>query len=61
MGPDKTYNLWHSKGNYKQGEKTTLRMGENNSKETTDKGLISKVDKQHIQPNTTQSKIREKT
>ena len=22
----------HSKGNYKQGEKTTLRMGENNSK-----------------------------
>ena len=27
----------------KQGEKTTLRMGENNSKETTDKGLISKA------------------
>ena len=24
--------LFHSKGNYKQGEKTTLRMGENNSK-----------------------------
>ena len=24
--------LLHSKGNYKQGEKTTLRMGENNSK-----------------------------
>ena len=23
--------LLHSKGNYKQGEKTTLRMGENNS------------------------------
>ena len=22
----------HSKGNYKQGKKTTLRMGENNSK-----------------------------
>ena len=22
----------HSEGNYKQGEKTTLRMGENNSK-----------------------------
>ena len=22
----------HSKGNYKQGEKTALRMGENNSK-----------------------------
>ena len=24
--------LLHSKGNYKQGEKTTLRMGENNCK-----------------------------
>ena len=24
--------LLHSKGNYKQGEKTTLRIGENNSK-----------------------------
>ena len=24
--------LLHSKGNYKQGEKTTLKMGENNSK-----------------------------
>ena len=23
----------HSKGNYKQGEKTALRMGENNSKQ----------------------------
>ena len=42
----------HSKGNYKQGEKTALRMGENNSTETTDKGLISKIYKQHIQLNT---------
>ena len=25
----------HSKGNYKQGEKTTLRMEENNSKQLT--------------------------
>ena len=24
--------LLHSKGNYKQGEKTSLRMGQNNSK-----------------------------
>ena len=32
MGPDQTYKLLHSKGNYKQGEKTTLGMGENNSK-----------------------------
>ena len=27
-----TIKLWQRKGNYKQGEKTTLRMGENNSK-----------------------------
>ena len=36
----------HNKGNYKQGEKTTLRMGE------TDKELISKIYKQLIQLNT---------
>ena len=42
----------HSKGNYKQGEKTTLRMGENNSKWNNWKGLISKIYKQLIQVNT---------
>ena len=43
----------HNKGNYKQGEKTTLRMGEYNSKKkTTDKGLISTIYKQLIQLNT---------
>ena len=26
------FNFFHSKGNYKQGEKTALRIGENNSK-----------------------------
>ena len=41
----------HSKGNYKQGEKTKLRMGENNSKWKPDKGLISKIYKQLIQLN----------
>ena len=32
MGPNETYKLLHNKGNYKQGEKTALRLGENNSK-----------------------------
>ena len=29
MGPNETSELLHSKGNHKQDEKTTLRMGEN--------------------------------
>ena len=29
MGPNETYKLLHSKGNHKQYEKTTLRMGKN--------------------------------
>ena len=32
MGPNETSKLLHSKGNYKQGEKTALRMRENNRK-----------------------------
>ena len=32
MGPNETLKLLHSKGNYKQGEKTALRLGEYNSK-----------------------------
>ena len=36
----------HSKGNYKQGEKTNLRIGKIIANETTDKGLISKIYKQ---------------
>ena len=42
----------HSKGHYKQSEKTTLRMGENIANETTDKGLISKIYEQLMQVNT---------
>ena len=39
----------HSKGNHKQDEKTTLRIGENICNEATDQGLISKLYKQHMQ------------
>ena len=42
----------HNEGNYKQGENTTPRMGENNSKQTIDEELISKRYKQLIQLNT---------
>ena len=32
MGPNQTYKLLHSKGNYKQHEKTTYRTGEDTCK-----------------------------
>ena len=39
----------HSKGNYKQGEKTTSEWEKIIANETTDKGFISKIYKQLIQ------------
>ena len=45
-----------SKGNFKQGEKTALRMGGNNANETTDQELISKIYKQLIQLNARKTK-----
>ena len=50
----------HSKGNYKQGEKTALRVGVI-ADETTDKGLISKICKQIIQLNTRKTKTHAKS
>ena len=42
----------HSKGNYDQGEKTTLRREKIIANETTDTRLITKIYKQLIQLNT---------
>ena len=41
----------HNEGSYKQGEKTAFRMGENKANKATDKELISKIYKQHLQLN----------
>ena len=48
MGPNQTYKkLSHSKGNHQKAKRQMTEMGENK----TDKGLISKMDKQLIQLN----------
>ena len=56
MRPNQTCKLLHSKGNDKQNENTTCRMGENICNllqqylqhcDVTDKGLISKIHKHH--------------
>ena len=55
MGPNQTYKLLHSKGNYKQNGETTYRMEENISKWCDQQGLISKIYKQLIQFNNNKS------
>ena len=39
MGPNETQKLLHSKGNHKQNEKTTQRMGENMCKRSDQQGI----------------------
>ena len=51
MGPNQTDKLLHSRGNQKENKKTSYKMGENSSNDATDKGLISRINKQLIQLN----------
>ena len=58
MGCNQTYKCLHSKGNHKQNENTTYRMGENICKGCNKQGLNFK----NIQTaHTTQSKNGQKT
>ena len=51
MGPNQTYQLLHSKGNYKQNERQCTEQEKIFANDVTDKGLISKIYKQLIQHN----------
>ena len=42
MGPNQTYKLLHSKGNYKQMKRQPMDREEITAGDMTDKGLISK-------------------
>ena len=56
MGPNQTEKLLHSKGNHKTNKKTTYRE-KIISNDATDKGLISEICKQFIQPNSKKANI----
>ena len=51
MRPNQTDKLLYGKGNQKQNQKSTDRMGKIVLNDVTDKGLISKIYKQFIQLN----------
>ena len=53
MGSNQTYKLLYNKGNHRQKEKTTCRMGENFANREN-KGLISKIHKKLTQLNNTE-------
>ena len=49
MGPNQTYTLLYRKGNHKQNEKTTYKLGKKKktfANDVINKGLISKMYKQ---------------
>ena len=56
MGPNETSKLLHSKGNHKQDEKTTLRMGENVCKRINGQRINLQIYKQLIQLNIKETK-----
>ena len=51
MGPNQTYQLLHSKGNYKQDERQRTEQEKIFANDVTDKGLIFKIYKQLTQFN----------